>query len=350
MQDLIVSYLQGQTRKRIRTKEIEDHLCQIMGLDSYWRKGGYLFFAQTMEELVNQGILRPIVSWKQNGMKPLLYNGYSIQEWQVRHDPARQQKILTYYHPLLEMSQYLADPQLYESDEIFLHQLDRYFKEKTSWEQGKSLTINERSFQIFRDEKWLASTEGQAFLHRVGINLQDLACHLTYEPFFYYQVPGSALPDVLIVENKDTFFTFKRALQEGWCQWDGKQIGLLIYGEGRKIVRSFDYVGEVYPSADKGNFWYFGDLDWEGISIWYELFTRTGRVHPFILFYQTLVEIHWRQAPALRTKQRLCPEAMSVFLAYFPPKVAQTMEELLEESRYLPQEGINGEVLLQMAD
>jgi len=46
---------------------------------------------------------------------------------------------------------------------------------------------------------------------------------------------------VLIVENKDTFFSLKALFQEGINRWSGKSFSMLIYREGRKILKSISF-------------------------------------------------------------------------------------------------------------
>ncbi|MCL0063142.1 DUF2220 domain-containing protein [Peptococcaceae bacterium] len=81
---------------------------------------------------------------------------------------------------------------------------------------------------------------------------------------------------MLIVENKDTFFSLKALFQEGINRWNGKSFSMLIYGEGRKILygegrkilKSISFFEEIeeYKGLST-SFYYFGDLDAEGISI-----------------------------------------------------------------------------------
>ncbi|MCL0101390.1 DUF2220 domain-containing protein [Peptococcaceae bacterium] len=95
---------------------------------------------------------------------------------------------------------------------------------------------------------------------------------------------------MLIVENKDTFFSLKALFQEGINRWNGKSFSMLIYGEGRKILKSISFFEEIeeYKGLST-SFYYFGDLDAEGISIWYEL-TEQREVVPFVYFYCCLFE------------------------------------------------------------
>ena len=56
------------------------------------------------------------------------------------------------------------------------------------------LKANERSFELFRNEKFLLDKEGIRFLANLGLTLSDLNCRRTYEPFVEYQPDPSRKP------------------------------------------------------------------------------------------------------------------------------------------------------------
>ena len=211
------------------------------------------------------------------------------------------------------------------------------------------MAVNERSFQLFNDEKFLNSRQGQQILERIGITVTDLNCYLTYEPFFYYrnQTDGGE-KNVLIIENKDTFFSLKKLLQEGITQWNGIEVSLLIYGEGKKIQRSFSFFKELdqYQAADlELNFYYFGDLDPEGIKIWWGLQNKYEvEFIPLKFFYQQLLK--YSQAAAnLKTEQSFSEAAVEEFCDYFAKSAGNKMKNLLQNGKYIPQEGLSYQLL-----
>ena len=69
--------------------------------------------------------------------------------------------------------------------------------------------------------------------------------------------------NLLILENKDTFFSMRRRLLEGNETILGIKIDTLIYGAGKGIFRSFedfDLCVEPYMKAAGNQIYYFGDL------------------------------------------------------------------------------------------
>lgn len=158
-------------------------------------------------------------------------------------------------------------------------------------QQSKTpLSINERSLQIFGNEKFLASSECKKILNKYHISMGAFNVYNTPEPFIYYTYPGYS-KDALIIENKDTWYTMRKVLME-----TGKICGCkfkaLIYGEGRKIQSSFEYINEedTKDIHDIEYFYYFGDLDSSGIDILYKLKKNYPiyRIMPFEPAYEFL--------------------------------------------------------------
>jgi hypothetical protein len=350
VKQLIIDYLSSQKKKRVQTKDIEDYLMLKMGSSSYWKKGGYQQFAKAIETLVTEELIRPIKIWNKNGLNPPLYSGYQIISQGAKPLNEVKKRLLTQYHPSINTSVYIKNPEQYQQDEIYLNLLDKFLRQHdmaATW-----LTVNERSFQIFHDEKWLASNNGHAFLQRLGLSYQDLNCYPTYEPFFYYQVNALKLAkiNILIVENKDTFFSLKMLFQQGINSWAATVFAMLIYGEGKKIIKSFSFLWELKEYQDKElQVYYFGDLDREGIAIWHELQRRTEvDIKPFVYFYQELLERY--RALEMPKQQRMVAKAVEDFLAYFSTGHSKLIFNIMANGRYLPQEGLNYQVLCQLAD
>ncbi|MDD3653748.1 MAG: DUF2220 family protein [Desulfotomaculaceae bacterium] len=356
MKDLIYNYLiNPRNNKRIKIKAVEKHVIDKLGLDHYWDKfGGYNTFAEAIEFLVQDGVIQPVKSWKQNGMNPALYNGYQVIIQEDKLDADLIQMLSTQYHPEINVSYYFNHKLEYQQDRVYLSALNNFLKENTALNELRAITVNERSFQIFYDEKWLLSRHGHNFLQRVGLTLEDLRCYPTYEPFFYYQRQHTVgrEANVLIVENKDTFFSLKTLMQKGFNSWAKTSFSLLIYGEGRKIEKSFSFFWELEEYKNcKVNFHYFGDLDPEGILIWHELQRRAQvKIRPFVFFYSTLVNKYLNVAQPVKKGQTISKEAIQAFLAYFSAGDADLISKMLNSNLYLPQEGLNYQLLNELAD
>ena len=352
MKDLMLEYLKDKKRKRIKTKDIENYLIECMGQGRYWANGGYRTFAEVIHELVDQELIRPIKARKKNGLKPSLYNWYNISSLKKKISPEVKNRLLTHYHPGISTSYYLDNPDKYEEDKFYLDKLDKFLKEIIILNKLSKMSVNERSFQIFRDEKFLSSKQGKTFLKRIGFNYNDLKCYPTFEPFFYYEQVGADQEiNLLIIENKDTFFTLKSLLQDNISNWNGINFDLLIYGEGNKILKSIDYYYELEQYQQReANFYYFGDLDREGVSIWYRLQNRQIKPEPFIYFYNKLIELYGTMPLRQSTSQSFNQEAVHNFLDYFDTDSSKKISEILESGKYIPQEGLSYQTLVKISN
>lgn len=355
--------------RSLSSSRLEDQLEKLLGAD-YSLRGGYDSFERVLRQLCAQGVLEPVKASGTNGRNPLLYNRYRKVAQGLEHEHRLN---LINLHSLIRSAAYSKSPQAYTEDQRYLLALDAFLKDPHQRESlGEAISVNERSFQIFNDEKFLLSDRGRIFLQRIGRTLTDLSCYMTTEPFFYmdYRSKGSAdnqinqspeplqiekrhntdgFPDLsysaLIVENKDTFYSIKRAWQVGNRSIGGVPFDLLIYGEGRKIVGSFAFAQEI-PDLDPETMrvYYFGDLDPEGLDIFGSLVAAFPliSIKPFTYCYQALLQLFGRNAPLRREKdQKLRAVYEETFLSYFTPELGLEIQALFHSKKYIPQEGLS---------
>ncbi|MGM0369869.1 MAG: Wadjet anti-phage system protein JetD domain-containing protein [Bacillota bacterium] len=347
MEDLIMEYLNNSPTKRIKTRKIEDYLLERLG----HRKYDYQQFVAVINDLIAANKIGPVKARGKNARKPRLYNWYQLKSDSAEISKQLKQELLTAYSPQLSLSYYFNNLEQYQQDKEHIKSIDQFFRSESKTEE---MTVNERSFQLFGAEKFLTSNAGSNLLARLGIDVTDLKCHLAAEPFFYYQKQtNSSEENILIIENKDTFFSLKELLQAGINRWSGIEISLLIYGEGKKIQHSFSFFKELdeYQADDLDlNFYYFGDLDPEGIQIWWGLENNYEvEFEPLEYFYQQLISNYQQRAPKLRTAQNFNHQALTEFCNYFDKSVAEKIESLLAAEKYIPQEGLNYQLLKELS-
>lgn len=155
----------------------------------------------------------------------------------------------------------------YEDNKENINKIKKFMENNKELLNTK-VSINERSFQIFNDEKFIRNNNMNKLLKFCNLNISDLNFYETPEPFIYY-VSKNKTKSALIIENKDTFVTFSKILEEEGHIF-GYYFKAIIYGEGRKIQKSFlDIKNEKYYKdiLDIDIFYYFGDIDSSGIKI-----------------------------------------------------------------------------------
>lgn len=209
------------------------------------------------------------------------------------------------------------------------------------------LSVNERSLEIFGDEKYLTSQECRQILSKNNISMKMLRVYNTPEPFIYYR-SHYGTKDALIVENKDTWYTMRKILADygSICGFDVKA---LIYGEGRKIQSSFAYMEEddTRDIHDVNTFYYFGDIDSSGIDILYKLRQKYGNydIVPFEPGYEFL----YRSRKNGRTKSLEVPVPLPLsearILDFLGEEAVNDIYTFCNHDYIVPQELLNYRIL-----
>lgn len=226
-------------------------------------------------ELISDGKLAPVKSALTNGRKPAL----PVMFW--KHEDEKDYtdiyKELDFgIHPLVNTEYYRKHPEKYEEDAGKVRLLSNYLKDNSSLLSVEE-TMNERSFEIFKKEKFFQKEGGIKFCEKLGIDRNKLNYYETSEPLSYYSHSKDFPQNILIIENKDTFYDIRRYLRINEADVLGIRFNTLIYGAGKGIWNSFaDYASGAESYFKAGNeLLYFGDIDYEGIII-YEHLVKKG--------------------------------------------------------------------------
>lgn len=309
----------------------------------------YQSLVQTIEKLCDENILQPVKSAKFDNRS--LKRSYKIIREKFDFDEIKME-IMKLSPPII-IDYYLNHPEEYMNDKTTVKILDDFLQDKSPKEL---ITVNERSWQLFKDEKFLKDPDktggkGERILRNTGLEYKDLFCYETYEPFFCFTKDHYKEKDpkcVLIIENKDTFWSFKRILFDDGLNLDPlTDTDVLIYGEGNKIINSFQFTCE-YGLTEKDNYLYFGDLDPEGINILYTLKKRFPEydIHVFTDCYRYMMDLSdMERLPKIRKNQRVNEDYLKLFTAQFDKDYAAFISLCMEKSLYIPQEALSYAIL-----
>lgn len=312
-------------------------------------------------QLIERGALLPVKCAKNNGRKPAL----PLRFWKLEEEPdftEIYEELKYKYHPLINTSYYRTHPELYEADRSKLQLLSNYLKDHSDLLAVEE-TMNERSFEIFHREKFFQREGGLEFCRKAGIEAAKLSFYETSEPLSYYSCSKQSPQNILIIENKDTFFDIRQCMNKGSNRILGTEFGTVIYGAGKGIWKTFaDYVNgaENYFLEDNTLF-YFGDLDYEGILIYEHLIAqnwnpRTDRagekrsdmawtvdIQLFMSAYEKMLDkalkIGFNNLPDMKEKQNA--NIGTAFLKTFNTVRRSQIEEILNSGKYIPQEILN---------
>lgn len=230
-----------------------------------------------------------------------------------------------------------------DKDKVLI--LDKYLKDNNNI--SFRYTANERSYEIFGDEKYILSKEGTHLLNNLNITLEDLNCYKTNESFFYAYEKKDII-NALVIENKDTYTSlYKYFLDNEGLNLFSKQINLLIYGEGKKIVSSFSYINDVVKNNKIHEILYFGDIDAEGLRIFEKLNKKYPEFNiiPFSQMYRELLS----KASELHTlKNKQMPYVSGEFIKLIDYDIQDKLLDIVTDSYYIPQEALNSYELFKL--
>lgn len=304
----------------------------------------YPALVQLVQTLLEETWLQPVKNSGSNGKRPPLWQSYWVKRPMDDNEIYREE-LLYQLHPDLQRDYYLQHLEQYRQDRLYVLALNRFWKGHRS-NLMQAISVNERSFQIWQQEKFLKEGPGMRILKQVGLSLQQLNVYDTTEPLAYYSHHKQTPQAVVIVENKDTFYSLRRYLLAGGEKILGLAAGTLIYGGGKKIQRTiteFAVGGEPYLLCPDNRFYYWGDLDYEGIAIFEGVCSSAAEsvsVELFTAAYQTMLQKAANlQLPQTKAGQQSVP--LAHFLSYFLPEEQQQIQQLLAKRLYIPQEILN---------
>jgi hypothetical protein len=196
---------------------------------------------------INEGKLKPLKSKGNNGKRPTLFNYYWIIEENVEVSEYIEELKYT-INPKLDISYYINHIEKYLLDRKNILLLSYYLDNNIKLLDLKE-SLNERSFEIFKREKYLKEEGGVRLLKNLSYDIENLNIYYTTEPLAIYSRNKNINQNILIIENKDTFYSMRDYLIKGNSVILNLEVSTLIYGAGKKINRSFnDFIYAVEPA------------------------------------------------------------------------------------------------------
>lgn len=309
---------------------------------------GYAENAERIESLVRQGRLEPVKSSGLNGKRPALYQRYVCCR-PKRDKAAWIQRVDQLIEPPLSAAFYKSHLVQFEKDEPVIKALQAWLNDHPDESELECISLNERSFEIFGQEKLLGST-GLRVLGNLKVDPERLCFYTTDIPLSVWSLSRKK-GNILIVENLDPFVSIRSLLMEGQKTILGFPVNTIGYGAGHGIERSFRDLlvfGDPVLRESLETVYYWGDLDYEGIRIFESLHEKYPDVSivPWMAGYQTMLEEGKKVAlPQSNDRQHACTG--SLFFSYFDKSFCKEVGTLLEEGLYIPQEILSRKQYLQ---
>lgn len=297
-------------------------------------------FAARVLELVQAGILQPVKGHGFSGKAASLANSYRILKSGISRNIVKEVERYQFsLDPRIKLEDYYTlPPSEWDKDLPFIQRIHSYLREKGL--PPDEATAPEWSYRLAGDEKWIETGRGKTVLQRLGL-WEQLNIASRPDPLMLALNPrvwSEPLSSNLVIENKSPFHALMDVLPDtSWLS--------VIYGAGWKITADLPLLERQLGWA-RGELevYYFGDLDYEGISIWHSL-NSARKVEPALDFYRALLD---KPRALGKEGQRCNDEAREHFLSFFSPGEKKRITEVLENGAYYPQEVLSREELAEI--
>lgn len=136
-----------------------------------------------------------------------------------------------------------------------------------SGREPERASLQERSYEIFRDDTVL--TEYPELLERLGISMEQLNIVAQPDPLMLAvqcgRQPHGGVCQHFAVETKEAYYGLYPVLNR-------TRFASVIYGAGWKLAGNlFQLPYQIGREWYKHRVWYFGNMSYEGISLWYAI-------------------------------------------------------------------------------
>ncbi|MCX7568706.1 DUF2220 family protein [Tumebacillus sp. DT12] len=319
----IQQFLLAYKKKTIELRTIQEEFRMIE----------YRTLAAHVQTLMADGLLEGMKDL--NSQEPQLPKKYRVSHTKLQGDffeQLRSEQVRL--HPMISLDAYYKlGRSAFHADLPWIHQIDLYLQHRTDSVSG--IPIPEASFHMVGDEKWLEEGGGEKTIKRLGLSLEQLGIVQIPEPLMiavHRQAAQHSRHRHLIIENKTPF----HALLQGFHRQTFYTT--MTFGRGKTILSNIGQIDQQtgLDQQCECEFYYFGDLDYEGIGIWYSLF-QSRQVQPALELYRELLK---KRAVPGKEHHRVQAEALQALSSQFGQDEAHVIQTMLGTGHYLPQEAV----------
>lgn len=293
-----------------------------------------------------------VVSSRKKEKHPLIKLPIHWRKVKKKHEEQWNRSDILNYSVYLNLSSFVNYPeQQTEENWSRLTPLYHYLKNK---KDPSVITTEERMYQLFKNEKWLTPKEGNGinFLTKIGLTIEDLDAKKFPEPIPYEtrgRIPLSQVKTVLVIENNSFYHSVRRYLQEE-SQIIDLEIDMIVYARGKQTIANLEYLYTLFDNAAEKVYYYVGDIDPEGISI----YAKVKRKYSDLSFgiakgiYKWMMKVELNP-PGIEKEQKENKVDYELFLDEFQGESDEfyrnKLKTMWEEKKRIPQEVTNYEML-----
>ena len=335
MRGFIEDIQHPRQKKKLNINDLEYQLRQQ--IEDYYDMDGYTLFYETIQAMTEEETLSPIMNKQTNDRSPALPLFYWVN---VKKQVANWDRLeMLKRNDLLDFTYYNHHPEWQSADEW--ERILKIYDFLKMEDERELVSLEERSLELFGHEKFLIDDqlfpEGAGFLDRIGVEKDRLKTVTYEEPFVYWLKKGCdfhSIKRILIVEKLSFFHTSIKLLEEDLLDYEPE---LIIYGEGKKIESSFSFFFRMFPEKPY-LFYYAGDLDAEGYSIFTRLKESYGdcSIQPALKIYRKMLDCE--QLANEERKQVRNESHKNAFISWFTEEEQILLENLWTKHKRIPQE------------
>lgn len=133
---------------------------------------------EIVQQLIGDNLLEPLKTSPKDMRGNIIK--YKILKSKENEQEIKEEIVKTLVKPI-NLQYYLSNPKEYKKSKETIQIINNFLKLE---KQEEFLTVNERSYKLFKDEKKLKKEEDT--LKKLEITYKDLMCYETFEPFFFY--------------------------------------------------------------------------------------------------------------------------------------------------------------------
>lgn len=332
------SWSDSNNKTSIKWSELQE----LLGISDY------VDFAHVVKSLLQSDVIKGM-GCSFNGRKPNLHSKYRIIKEEVDYSDSIYE-IDYMLSPKIDKSYLRKNIKYYEENRNDILKVNSFILNNSD-RLKTPVSINERSFQVFGKEKQLRKSK--TLIKNLGLTEEFFNYYETSEPIAYYSLDKKTPQNILIIENKDTFYTIRKYMKEVSGNVLGLDISTVVYGGGKSKIPSlseFKYYTEDYISDKENTFYYFGDIDYEGLVIYESYRAKTSEqidLKPFTSAYEYIVDKCIDNIEDLPiTKEGQNRNIGEAFFESFYELYVDRIKSILEKDKYIPQEALNYEDLI----
>jgi hypothetical protein len=344
MEKTIRKIIKNYKAKTFLVLDLENDLInKLLSIEKYYELGGYNELTNAINVLKNNGEIIEIKQSKILKRKPKIKSKFKKIK---RKNNSWLKFIFFKYSDLLDLSYYKKNVK-YQTN-LELENIQKIYNFIKNRDNRDFVSFEERCLELFDDEKLYKNRN--TVLTKLKVNKELGFADIYYalkirkeiDELVTFKMDGE-IKNILILENKASFYSYKRYLEKNKYIGEEK-IDSLIFGNGKSIINKGEKIKELLNNKNI-NLYYLGDIDPEGLGIYFLLSSRNKELKIKLLKSFYIKMLNSDKFLKYKSKQNKNTKYLEYFIDNFSEEYKNKIKYLWENNLRIPQEIIGYEVL-----